>query len=65
MRDTYQRWLSWTTNITWDRFVMRKIVHMYQVYLFNVNTSGKTGAQILHLPLGDDSSPLGDNAVGR
>jgi hypothetical protein len=30
-----------------------------------VNTSGKAGAQILHLPLGDDSSPLGDNAVGR
>jgi hypothetical protein len=30
-----------------------------------VNTSGKAGAQIPHLPLGDDSSPLGDNAVGR
>jgi hypothetical protein len=30
-----------------------------------VNTSGKAGAQILHLPLGDDSSPSGDNAVGR
>jgi hypothetical protein len=30
-----------------------------------VNTSGKAGAQILHPPLGDDSSPLGDNAVGR
>jgi hypothetical protein len=28
-----------------------------------VNTSGKAGAQIPHLPLGDDSSPLGDNAV--
>jgi hypothetical protein len=25
----------------------------------NVNTSGKAGAQILHLPLGDDSSPRG------
>jgi hypothetical protein len=30
-----------------------------------VNTSGKVGVQILHLPLGDDSSPSGDNAVGR
>jgi hypothetical protein len=30
-----------------------------------VNTSGKASAQILHPPLGDDSSPLGDNAVGR
>jgi hypothetical protein len=29
-----------------------------------VNTSGKA-TQILHLPLGDDSSPSGDNAVGR
>jgi hypothetical protein len=27
------------------------------------NTSGKAGAHILHLPLGDDSSPSGDNAV--
>jgi hypothetical protein len=26
----------------------------------NVNTSGKAGAQIPHLPLGDDSSPLGE-----
>jgi hypothetical protein len=25
----------------------------------NVNTSGKAGAQIPHLPLGDDSSPWG------
>jgi hypothetical protein len=30
-----------------------------------VNTSGKASAQILHLPLGDDSSRSGDNAVGR
>jgi hypothetical protein len=30
-----------------------------------INTSGKAGAQILHLPLGDDSSPSGDNTVGR
>jgi TolA-binding protein len=37
--------------------------HGYQVV--NVNTSGKASAQILHLPLGDDSSPSGDNAVGR
>jgi hypothetical protein len=29
------------------------------------NTSGKAGAQILHLPLGDDSSPSGDRAVIR
>jgi hypothetical protein len=28
-----------------------------------VHTSGKDGAQIFHLPLGDDSSPLVDNAV--
>jgi hypothetical protein len=32
--------------------------------LVTVNTSGKASAQILHLPLGDDSSPSGDNAVG-
>jgi hypothetical protein len=31
----------------------------------NVNTLGKAGAQILHLPLGDDSSPSGDNAASR
>jgi hypothetical protein len=30
-----------------------------------VNTSGKASAQIIHPPLGDDSSPSGDNAVGR
>jgi hypothetical protein len=36
-----------------------------QLLKHSVNTSGKAGAQILHLPLGDDSSPLGDNAVGR
>jgi hypothetical protein len=30
-----------------------------------VNTSGKAIAQILHPPLGDDSSPSGDNAAGR
>jgi hypothetical protein len=30
-----------------------------------VNTSGKAGAQTLHPPLGDDSSPSGDNTVGR
>jgi hypothetical protein len=29
----------------------------------HVNTSGKAGAQIPQLPLGDDSSPGGDNAV--
>jgi hypothetical protein len=29
------------------------------------NTSGKAGAQILHIPLGDDSSPSGGSAVGR
>jgi hypothetical protein len=28
-----------------------------------VNTSGKAGAHILYLPLGDDSSPLGDSTV--
>jgi hypothetical protein len=28
-----------------------------------VNTSGKAGAQILHIPLGDDLSPSGDSAV--
>jgi hypothetical protein len=27
-----------------------------------VNTSGKAGAHILHIPLGDESSPLGDRA---
>jgi hypothetical protein len=30
-----------------------------------VNTLGKAGAQIPHLPLGDDSSPRGRYAVGR
>jgi hypothetical protein len=30
-----------------------------------VNTSGKSGAQIPHPPLGDDSSPSGDSAVSR
>jgi hypothetical protein len=29
------------------------------------NTSGKAGVQIPHPPLGDDSSPWGDNAVCR
>jgi hypothetical protein len=28
-----------------------------------INTSGKAGAQIPHLPLGDDSPPWGDNPV--
>jgi hypothetical protein len=27
---------------------------------YSVNTSGKAGAQITHLPLGDDSPPLGE-----
>jgi hypothetical protein len=30
-----------------------------------VHSPGKAGAQILDLPLGDDSSPSGDSAVGR
>jgi hypothetical protein len=30
-----------------------------------VNTLGKAGAQKPHLPLGDDSSPWGDNSVCR
>jgi hypothetical protein len=30
-----------------------------------VNTSGKAGAHILHLPLGDDSSPSGDITISR
>jgi hypothetical protein len=29
------------------------------------NTSGRAGAQIPQLPLGDDSSPSGDIAVDR
>jgi hypothetical protein len=29
----------------------------------NVNPSGKAGAQIPQLPLGDNSSPWGDNAI--
>jgi hypothetical protein len=28
-----------------------------------VNTSGKAGAHILHIPLGDESSPSGDRAA--
>jgi hypothetical protein len=31
--------------------------------VMHVNTSGKAGAQIPQLPLGDDSSPWGDNAI--
>jgi hypothetical protein len=34
-----------------------------RVLNLSVNTSGKAGAQIPQLPLGDDSSPGGDNAV--
>jgi hypothetical protein len=30
-----------------------------------VNTSGKASAQIIHPPLGDESSLSGDSAVGR
>jgi hypothetical protein len=33
------------------------------VWFSNVNPSGKTGTQIPQLPLGDNSSPWGDNAV--
>jgi hypothetical protein len=32
---------------------------IYDFAIFDVNTSGKAGAQIPHLPLGDDSSPWG------
>jgi hypothetical protein len=35
-----------------------------RVIPIHVNTSGKASAQIFHLPLGDDSSPSGDSAVG-
>jgi hypothetical protein len=31
--------------------------------LLHVNPSGKTGTQIPQLPLGDNSSPWGDNAI--
>jgi hypothetical protein len=31
--------------------------------VISVNTSGKAGVQITQLPLGDNSSPWGDNAV--
>jgi hypothetical protein len=34
-----------------------------QAICVDVNTSGKAGAQIPQLPLGDNSSPWGDNAV--
>jgi hypothetical protein len=30
---------------------------------YHVNPSGKAGAQIPQLPLGDNSSPWGDNAI--
>jgi hypothetical protein len=48
---------------TWAQFkahfsaAHRQHKHMQGEY---VNTSGKSGAQIPHLPLGDDSSPLGE-----
>jgi hypothetical protein len=45
---------------TWNNFK----IHFATAYP-HANTSGKASAQILHLPLGDDSSPSGDNAVGR
>jgi hypothetical protein len=34
-----------------------------KITYYAVNTSDKAGAQIPHLPLGDNSSPWGDNAV--
>jgi hypothetical protein len=40
--------------------VKKKVFHMVAV-----NISGKAGVQILHLPLGDDSSPSGDSVVSR
>jgi hypothetical protein len=41
-----------------------QIQSVNNVYSLRVYSSGKASAQILHLPLGDDSSPLGDSAVG-
>jgi hypothetical protein len=38
-------------------------VNMGQLMLIIVNPSGKAGAQIPQPPLGDNSSPWGDNAV--
>jgi hypothetical protein len=35
----------------------------YVINMRSVNTSGKDGAQIPHLPLGDDYPPGGDNPV--
>jgi hypothetical protein len=41
-----------------EQLINRKIIR-YSALRGCVNTSGKAGAQILHLPLGDDSSPRG------
>jgi hypothetical protein len=47
-----------------ERPVNQKVMR-YSASRGCVNTSGKASAQILHPPLGDDSSPSGDNVVGR
>jgi hypothetical protein len=41
-----------------ERQIFRRVLRSITEYS-NVNTSGKAGAQIPHLPLGDDSSPWG------
>jgi hypothetical protein len=40
--------------------VSRSLLTLVHIMYLLVNTSGKAGAQIPHLPLGDDSSPLGE-----
>jgi hypothetical protein len=47
-----------------ERPINRKRIQ-YSALRGCVNTSGKASAQIIHLPLGDDSSPSGDSAVAR
>jgi hypothetical protein len=39
--------------------IQKGMYRLQQADILAVNTTGKAGAQIFHLPLGDDSSPWG------
>jgi hypothetical protein len=46
-------------NFNDESFIPRELFQQISPTQRSVNTSGKAGAQIPHLPLGDDSSPRG------
>jgi hypothetical protein len=56
------RWIMMLSEIISHIYVTRHPTNI-ELLLFYVNPSGKASTKIPQLPLGDNSSPWGDNAI--